>query len=172
MGIGNETGPEREGVLHLKKIFESQNFSSFAYKEYLDESHVTVPWKAYFDGIKFVFGPFQLPVEYNDLNFSKTIGYFEKVGSTFDYDKRVPQRILFNRGYGALEADNKSGAEKIFEYYKRVYPNVPIPYTALGDINFDLKKYRVSKENYEAAYKLFPTEYIKKRIETLEKLLH
>ncbi|WP_420603973.1 alpha/beta hydrolase-fold protein [Flagellimonas sp.] len=171
IGIGSETGPEREGVLRLKKLFESHHFSSFAYKEYLDESHVTVPWKAYFDGIKFIFDPFQLPAEYSDLDFSKTMEYYKKVGSTFDYDKRVPQRILFNRGYGALEADNNIEARKIFEYYKQVYPNVPIPYTALGDINFDLKKYPVSKENYEMAYKLFPTDYVKKRIEALEKLI-
>ncbi len=171
IGIGNEVGPEREGVLRLKKLLESHSFLGFTYKEYLDESHVTVPWKAYFDGIKFIFDSFQLPEEYNNFDFSKTMEYYEKVGSTFDYDKRVPQRILFNRGYGALEADNSIEARKIFNYYKQVYPNVPIPYTALGDINFDLKKYAISKENYEMAYKLFPTDYVKKRIEALEKLL-
>lgn len=172
MGIGDEVGPERDGVLRLKELFKSANVPKFTYKEYPDESHVTVPWKAYFDGIKMVFNPFLLPREYDQQDFSKTMEYYEGVGSSFDYDQRVPQRILFNRGYGALESDNVNEAKEIFEYYKQAYPNVPIPYTVLGDINFDLKKYKVSKANYDTAYKLYPSDYIKERIKTLEEILN
>lgn len=172
MSVGDELGPEREGVLRLKELFETAHVSKFIYKEYPDESHVTVPWKAYFDGIKTVFNPFLLPEEYGKEDFSKTITYYQGVGSSFDYDQRVPQRILFNRGYGALESDNITEAKEIFEYYKHAYPNVPIPYTVLGDINFDLKQYKISKENYDIAYQLYPSDYLKERIKTLEEILN
>ncbi len=171
LGIGDEVGAEREGVARLNELFTAIGHSGFVYKEYLDESHVTVPWKAYFDGIKFIFKPFLLPDAYAKTDFSKTIAYYKNVGSSFDYDDRVPQRILFNRGYGALENDNMNEAKEIFEYYKKEYPNVPFSYSVLGDIHFDLKEYKLAKKHYDMAYKLYPTEHVENRIKILKEIL-
>ena len=171
LGIGNETGAEREGVVRLKKVMETIHLPEFSYREYPMDSHVTVPWKAYFDGLRFVFHSFLIPVEYENIDFSNTIAYYDEVGTRFDYDKRVPQRILFNWGFSKIGDADKTEALKIFEYYKKAYPNVPIPYRTLGDINFELKKYKIAKENYEMAYNLFPNPYVQGRIKTLEELL-
>lgn len=171
LGIGNETGAEREGVLRLRKVMESMHLTGFSYKEYPTDSHVTVPWKSYFDGMRFVFKSFLIPTEYGSMDFSKTIAYYEGVGAKFDYDKRVPQRILFNWGFAKIGNDDKSGALEIFEYYKGAYPNVPIPYRTLGDIYFEQKRYKVAKENYEMANSLFPNPYVQGRLKTLEEFL-
>ncbi|SHG49197.1 alpha/beta hydrolase-fold protein [Flagellimonas flava] len=171
VGIGNETGLEREGVLRLKSGFEESGYKDFSFIEYPTDSHVTVPWKAYFDGLKYVFESFLLPKEFNELEFSKTVAYYQGVGEYFDYDTRVPQRILFNRGYEAIGRKDFPEAIEVFEHFKKTYPNIPIPYTALGDIYFDLKQYKKSRENYERIYQLYPSEHIVRRMEQLKTIL-
>ncbi|WP_431125374.1 alpha/beta hydrolase-fold protein [Flagellimonas flava] len=171
LGIGNETGLEREGVVHLATLLKEMEMTKFEYMEYPKNSHVTVPWKAYFDGLKFVFDSFILPEEYGEKDFSKTIEYYTQNGTYFDYDQRVPQRILFNRGYGAMENKNYSESIEVFEYFKKSYPNIPIPYSALGDLYFEMKEYKKAKANYEPIHQLFPSAHISERMEMLKKLL-
>ena len=172
LSIGNETGNERLGVIKLDSILARTDSSKFDYsfKEYKEESHATVPWKAYFDGLKFIFKEFHIPDDYNNKAFSHTISYYKDLGEKFDYDKRVPQRIILNRGYEALEND-KSEALEIFTYYTKVYPEIPIPHSLLGDIYFEQKKYVQSKKHFEKAFELFPTQYVKDRRATLKKLM-
>lgn len=171
LSIGNETGDERKGVIKLDSILARTDRSKFDYsfKEYKQESHATVPWKAYFDGIKFIFGAFHIPETYNNKAFSHTISYYEYIGEKFDYDTRVPQRIILNRGYEALEVD-KSSAIEIFTYYANAYPEIPMPHSLLGDIYFEQKKYVQSKKHFEKAFELFPTLYVKDRLDELKKL--
>ena len=173
LSIGNETGNERQGVIKLDSILASTYSSKFDYNflEYKQDSHAIVPWKAYFDGLKFIYRSFHIPEAYNNKAFSFTISYYEDLGKKFDYDTRVPQRIILNRGYETLKVD-KSDAVEIFTYYTKVYPEIPIPHSLLGDIYFEQKKYAQSKKHFEKAFELFPTQYVKDRLTTLKKLMN
>lgn len=173
LSIGNETGNEQLGVIKLDSILGRTNRAEFDYRftEYKEESHATVPWKAYFDGLKFVFREFHIPEAYNNKAFSHTISYYEDLGEKFDYDARVPQRIILNRGYETLKVD-KSEAIEIFTYYTKAYPEIPIPHSLLGDIYFKQKNYAQSKKHFEKAFELFPTQYVKDRLATLKKLMN
>jgi len=174
LSIGNETGIERLGVTKLDSILSKTNFLNFdyKYKEYPEESHVTVPWKAYFDGLKHTFKSFHIPDSYSNKEFKFTINYFDTLGEKFDYDKRVPQRIILNRGYKELKSKNQKTAIEIFNYFKKEYPKIPIPYSILGDIYLDQKKYVLAQKHFESAYKIYPTPYVKNKLNSLLKLIN
>lgn len=171
LGIGNEDGLEKEGVFRLKVKMDSLKLADYRFEVYPNDSHVMVPWKAYFDGLKHVFEPFKIPKEYSGMEFSHTIKYYKEIGKEYKYDERVPQRILMNRGYLARESKNYSDAIQIYEYFKAEYPNIPIPYMALGDIYFELKEYKKARENYGPIHNVMPSEHISTRLKEIEKLL-
>ncbi|WP_411030129.1 alpha/beta hydrolase-fold protein [Spongiimicrobium sp. 3-5] len=171
LGLGNEVGKEREGVVQLKELFESHLADSpqFTYTEFLDESHSTVPWVGYWAGLKTVFGAFKLS-NYRDLPLDDIVKYYARVGAEYDADIRVPQRILLDLGTTAMEKKEYSLAKIIFEYYSENYPKIPFPKRYLGDIHFEQGNFKTAKNCYLQALDIFPSEYVKSKIAEIDGL--
>ena len=171
MSIGNETNDERKGVIKLDSIFSTIQSKEITYSftQYLHLSHVTVPWNAYFDAMHTVYDKFFISEDMLSSSLSDIISYYNDLGQFFDYDPKVPQRVLLNRGYELLKDENFEKALENFEYYSIMYPNVPIPFSNLGDIYFQLSQFKQAKKSYERAYELFPTKYIELKIIEISK---
>lgn len=169
LSIGNETGNEREGVLSFNKksLKHNQNRENFIFQSYPNESHTTVPWISYWKGLKYIFAPFN-PDNYEGMSLKELINYYQKLGDDYDYDSRVPQRMLLNIGSNALEKEQYDVSIEVFEYYAKHYSYIPIPYRFLGDTYFNMKKFDKAKTYYESAYKLFPAEYTKSKLKEIE----
>jgi len=165
LSIGDEKGIEREGVLRFNTKFSDnvKENGNYVFKSYPDESHSTVPWMSYYEGLKHIFAPFNLKTS-SVMSIKELVNYYQKLGHDYDYDVKVPQRILMNNGSYALEDGKFKKALNFFKYYAENYSNIPIPFRFLGDTYFKMKDYKKAKKHYESAYKLFQSGYVKSRL--------
>ena len=167
LSIGNETGIERLGVLKLDSIYSSISLKEYSFIEYPNLSHITVPWNAYFDALNGIFDKFYVSEEILNESLNNIKIYFNSLGEQFDYDMKIPQRILLNRGYALLTKNKLKEALENFQHYADSYPDVPIPYSNLGDIYVQLAQYEEAKKCYERAYQLYPTNYVESKLKEL-----
>lgn len=172
LSIGDEKGIDREGVLRFDKMFSDQvkENVNYVFKSYPDESHSTVPWMSYYEGLKHIFSPFNLKAS-SVMSIKELVDYYQKLGNDYDYDIRVPQRILMNNGSYALEEGKFKKALSFFKYYAENYSNIPIPFRFLGDTYFKMKDYKKARKHYESAYKLSQSDYVKSRLSKISEIL-
>ena len=169
LSLGDETGAEREGVLRYRDIMmdELGDYPKFSFRSYPSESHATVPWLAYWDGLKMIFSGFKL-ADYSGFHLSELVSYYRNIGQEYDYDSRIPQRILLNSGQAKLDQGDYRTAITIFEYYAAHYPSIPLPFRFLGDAYFSLKNMEKAKANYTKALSIYPSEHVKLRLEEIQ----
>jgi uncharacterized protein len=170
LSIGNETGNERRGVLKLDSIFSSidANEVTYSFLEYPHLSHTTVPWNAYFDALNAIFSNFYNNEAILTEPLNRIIAYYQQLGKEFDYDSKVPQRLLLTRGYELIQNKKFKEALENFQHYAKEYPDIPMPYSNMGDIYLLLGKTKEAKESFEQAYRLYPTEYVESKLKELE----
>ena len=171
MSIGNEANDERKGVLKLDSVFSTIQSKEITYSftQYSHLSHVTVPWNAYFDAMHTVYDKFFVSEDRLSSSLSDIISYYNDLGQFFDYDPKVPQRVLLNRGYELLRSNKLEEAKENFEHYASSYPNVPIPFSNLGDICLHLGQDKQAKKHYKRAYELYPTKYVESKLKEITK---
>jgi predicted alpha/beta superfamily hydrolase len=136
----NEDAAFHQNQLKLDSILQQKNMASLQYKRlfYPEETHISEPVKAFYDGIRFVYPSWHLP--YNSSAFRKSMSssiikdHFAKLSKTYDY-KVIPLHDDMNAIGRFLRNDPAriKDAIELLEMNAANYPASPIVAETLGD---------------------------------------
>ena len=172
----NEDEPFHHNQLELDSLLKQKNSIGWQYKRnfYPEETHISEPVKAFYDGIRFVYPDWHLP--YNSSAFKKTmssriiIDHFESLSKRYGY-KVIPLHDEINQISRFLRNDPKriKDAIELLEMNAVNYPTSSEVQEILGDTWVKAGDQKLALASYQKALKLEPTsEQIKEKIKNIQ----
>ena len=175
---GNEgSSPEsafHKDVLKFDSLLKSRNIKglNFEYTSYPIESHMTVPIKSYYDGLRFVYHQWVLPpVSDEKINPEIIMKHFKGLSQRFGYPI-LPDEAYFNGLAQWLVKNPKTlnNGIKILEMNTVNYPSSSRAFTALGAAYAINGEKQNAIASYKKASELNPSSNeIKLRLQELQK---
>lgn len=175
---GNEgsspESPFHKDVLKFDSLLKSRNIKglNFEYTSYPIESHMTVPIKSYYDGLRFVYHQWVLPpVSDEKINPEIIMKHFKGLSQRFGYPI-LPDEAYFNGLAQWLVKNPKTlnNGIKILEMNTVNYPSSSKAFTALGAAYAIKGEKQSAIASYKKASELNPTSNeIKLRLQELQK---
>ncbi len=128
---GNEGGRFHKDAVDMDSLLKKiklQNLK-FKYVYYPDESHISEPVKAFYDGLRFIY-PGWFPPQTNDPA-TQTYSYFEKYYDTlskqYGYTIKPPEEVINNYGYDLIQSKK---IDEALVFFKKNVGNYPRSYNA------------------------------------------
>lgn len=132
---------------HIRSIFamdkfiksNTQNGLRFASKYYSDDDHSSVPLVSEYDGLRFIFNYYRMPLNLEDFTdttaklATKYIQHYETVSKEFGYKVSPPEMFINGMGYQALGSNQYAKAEAFFKMNIANYPTSSNVYDSYGD---------------------------------------
>jgi predicted alpha/beta superfamily hydrolase len=166
--------PFHTDVLKFDSLLKKRNIKglNFEYKPYPVESHMTVPIKSYYDGLRFIYKQWTLPpISDEKVNPEMIMSHFKALSKKFGYSI-LPDEAYFNSWAQWLVKNpaTLNNGIKLLDMNTTNYPSSSKAFEALGAA-YVMKG---EKQNAIAAYKkaseLNPTSNeIKSRLQVLQK---
>lgn len=134
---GNEGGQFHTDVLSmdslLKKI-KPQNLK-FKYVYYPEESHISEPVKAFYDGIRFIYPEWYPPQSNNaaQLTYSYFEKYYDSLSKQYGYTIKPPEDAINNYGYNLIQLKKIDDALIFFKKNVENYPQSYNTYDSYGE---------------------------------------
>jgi hypothetical protein len=172
----NEDPAFHQNQLYLDSLLKQKNITGWQYKRnfYPDETHISEPVKAFYDGIRFVYPDWHLP--YNSSAFRKTISsriiidHFETLSKRYGY-KVIPLHDEINQISRFLRNDPKriKDAIELLEMNAINYPTSSVVQEILGDTWLKAGDLKQALSSYQKALELEPANnQIKDKIKNLQ----
>lgn len=166
--------PFHKDVLKFDSLLKSRNIKglNFEYASYPIESHMTVPIKSYYDGLRFVYRQWVLPpVSDEKINSEAIMKHYKGLSQRFGY-LILPDEAYFNGLAQWLVKNPKTldNGIQILEMNTVNYPSSSKAFTALGAAYAMKGEKQNAIASYKKASELNPSSNeIKLRLQELQK---
>jgi len=155
MSIGNEPDyfkPLEDFSNAIKT--KSAEAIQFKYDKYMEDNHGTTPYLSVFNGLKFIFSDWQLPI----ITFAKGLDaideHYQEISLKYGFEIQTPENQINALGYNYLQNKDFDNAIKVFKENVKRYPKSANVYDSLGEAFEKNNQLKLAKQNYETAYKL------------------
>lgn len=175
---GNEgaspVSPFHADVLRLDSLLKKRNIKGldFEYIAYPMESHMTVPIKSYYDGLRFIYRQWVLPpVSDEEINPEIIMKHYKGLSQRFGYPI-LPDEAYFNdlAQWLVKNPATLNNGIKLLEMNTVNYPSSSRAFTALGAAYAMKGEKQSAIASYRKASELNPmSNEIKSRLQELEK---
>lgn len=160
----NEDAAFHQNQLKLDSILRQKNLGGLKYKRlfYLEETHISEPVKAFYDGIRFIYPDWHLP--YNSAAFKKTMtskiikDHYAELNKTYGYNVMPPHdeinaisRFLRN------DPNRITDAIDLLKMNAANYPTSSVVHETLGDTYVKTGDKKNALASYQKAYQLDET---------------
>jgi predicted alpha/beta superfamily hydrolase len=166
--------PFHTNVLKFDSLLKKRNIKGldFEYIPYPNESHMTVPIKSYYDGLRFIYHQWELPpVSDEEINLEIIMRHYKGLSQKFGYPI-LPEEAYFNdlaQWLVKTPATLNNGI-KLLEMNTINYPSSSGAFAALGAAYAKRGEKQKAMASYKKAYELNPTSNeIKLRLLELQK---
>ncbi|MDF1547475.1 MAG: alpha/beta hydrolase-fold protein [Bacteroidales bacterium] len=126
----------------------------FRYDKYEEDNHGTTPYLSVFNGLKFIFSDWQLPL----ITFAKGLEamdeHYHAISSKYGFEVKTPENQINALGYNYLQNKDFDNAIMVFKENVKRYPESANVYDSLGEAYEKNNQLKMAKQNYEMAYKL------------------
>lgn len=166
--------PFHTDVLKFDSLLKKRNIKGldFEYMPYPNESHMTVPIKSYYDGLRFIYHQWQLPpVSDEKVNPEIIMEHYKKLSQKFGYPI-LPDEAYFNSWAQWLVKNPKilNNGIKLLEMNTINYPSSSKAFAALGAAYAMKGEKQKAITSYKKANELNPmSNEIKSRLLELQK---
>ena len=171
----NEDAAFHSNQLILDSILQERKVVKYKRSFYPEETHISEPVKAFYDGLRFIYPAWHLP--YNSSAFRKTlnskiiIDHYKELSQIYHYTV-VPSHddiILISR-FLRNDPAKISGAIELLEQATANYPSSVMILETLGDTYSRAGNKTAAADNFTKALKLDPhNSNISKKLKTLSK---
>jgi predicted alpha/beta superfamily hydrolase len=165
-----EGDSSHSSILQLDSLLKQKNISGLKYKYvfYPDETHGSVPIKAVYDGLHFIYPKWE-PAK-TDTTVEMINNYYAQLSIKYGYTILPPEFIIYILGYRALRDPHKIDyAIKLFELNIENYPNSYNSYDCLGDAYAIKGEKSKAIANYKKAIKLnLKNETTRRKLKALQ----
>jgi predicted alpha/beta superfamily hydrolase len=162
--------------LSLDSIFKQKKIAglNFKYIHYPEESHISEPVKAFYDGIRHIYPNWHLP--YNSSAFRKkmtstiVLDHYKELSKIYRYNVLPPQDEINSIGrFLANDPARIKDAIELLEINARNYPNAVPIYDYLGDTYLKAHDTKKAITSYEKALALQPrNNSVKQKLQKLK----
>ena len=173
---GNEGADFHQYQLSFDSLVKQKNFQglNFRYSHYPEESHITEPVKAFYDGIRHIYPDWHLP--YNTSAFRKTmtsaiiIDRYNQLSSTYHYHVLPAQdEINAISRFLANDPARIKDALELLHMNARNYPQSAIIYEIMGDTYMKMKDTKSAARSYQNALAIDPqSESVKQKLKNIK----
>lgn len=162
---GNEgssaVSPFHADVLRFDSLLKKRNIKGldFEYMAYPMESHMTVPIKSYYDGLRFIYRQWVLPpVSDEEINVETIMSHYKELSRKFGYPI-LPDEVYFNDWAQWLVKNSVtlSNGIKLLEMNTINYPSSSKAFAALGAAYVMKGEKQNAIASYKRASELNPT---------------
>jgi predicted alpha/beta superfamily hydrolase len=172
----NEDAAFHQNQLTFDSILHQKNIAGLEYKRqfYPEETHISEPVKAFYDGIRFIYPNWHLP--YNSSAFRKTMNskiikdHFEALSKKYGY-KVIPLHDEINQIARFLRNDSNriSDAIELLQMNAANYPGSPVVMETMGDSFVKAGDTKKASESYQKALALDPANAnLQKKVKDLQ----
>ena len=164
MSKGSEQGPMETTYQTLADLFEVDKRELVSTKKFPEENHLTVVFKAYYEGLQAIFSQWVLPYKEGAKGLDVVKAHNKKVKSLFNLNF-TSERWLVNLGNSELNSKKRyDKAIAAFSLNTELFPQSAYSYFQLAKA-LEAKNDLVSAfENYKKANDLVPESYYTKHI--------
>ncbi|MBS0029915.1 alpha/beta hydrolase-fold protein [Chitinophaga sp. 22321] len=140
------------------------------FKSYPDEDHFSMPLKAMYDGLRFIYANWHVDFDQSTTisDYTSIVTHFKKLSTEFGYDIKPNEDFVNSCGYKQLELKNFDTALDIFRHNISNYPRSANVYDSMGEACLVKGDKEAAIRYYRKAVELDP--YNEERRETLKKL--
>lgn len=168
----NEDAAFHQNQMKLDSLLKLKNITGLKYKHffYPEETHISEPVKAFYDGIRFVYPNWHLP--YNSSAFKKTMSssiikkHYEGLSASYGYEVIPPHddMIAISR-FLRNDPNRVKDAIELLEMNGMNYPSSSVTYETLGDTWMKLDDKNNANKAYQKALFLdTKNEMVKQKI--------
>ena len=172
----SEGGQFHQNQLTFDSLLKQKNVPRLKYKYtwYPEETHISEPVKAFYDGIRFVYPQWHLP--YNSSAFRQTLSseavkkHYEELSATYGY-KVIPLHDEINQISRFLRNDPKriKDAIDLLQMNAANYPASSVIQDLLGDTYLKTSDTTMALASYQKAFALDPANNkLKQKIEKMK----
>jgi len=157
---GSEGGQFHKDAVIMDSLLKKNKLQNlkFKYVYYPDESHISEPVKAFYDGIRFIY-PGWYPPQTNNAA-SLTYSYFEKyyynLSKQYGYTIKPPEDAINNYGYNLIQLNKIDDALVFFKKNVENYPQSYNTYDSYGEALMIKGDKASSILNYKKSLELNP----------------
>lgn len=134
---GSEGGQFHSDALSMDSLLKKNKLQhlKFKYVYYPDESHISEPVKAFYDGIRFVYPDWYPPQTNNatPLSYSYFEKYYDSLSKQYGYTIKPPEDAINNYGYNLLQLKKIDDALVFFKKNIENYPGSYNTYDSYGE---------------------------------------
>ena len=144
----------------------------FKYVYYPEESHISEPVKAFYDGIRFIYPAWYPPQTNNDalLTYSYFEKYYANLSKQYGYTITPPEESLNNYGYNLIRLNKIDDAMLFFKKNVENYPQSYNAYDSYGEALMIKGDTANSILNYKKSLELNPkNDNAKEKLKALER---
>lgn len=165
----NEDAAFHQNQLVLDSIFQ-KNKVAFKYKRffYPEETHISEPVKAFYDGLRFIYPSWHLP--YNSSAFRKTLNnkiikeHYGQLTKEYHYEVYpLHDEVVAIARFLRNDPARINDAIELLQANRKHYPSSPVLFETLADTYLKAGDKKAAKENFAKALQLDPAN------ETLQK---
>ncbi|WP_206155964.1 alpha/beta hydrolase-fold protein [Chitinophaga fulva] len=140
------------------------------FKSYPDEDHFSMPLKAMYDGLRFIYANWHVDFEHDTTlsDYTAIAAYFQKLSAEFGYNIKPDEDFVNSCGYKQLELKKLDKALDIFRHNISNYPRSANVYDSMGEACLIKGDKQEAIKYYRKSVELDP--HNSNRRETLEKL--
>ncbi|MEO8765401.1 MAG: alpha/beta hydrolase-fold protein [Ginsengibacter sp.] len=170
---GNEGGQFHTDALGMDSLLAKNKLQKlkFKYIYYPEESHISEPVKAFYDGIRFVF-PDWFPQQANNtdvLKYSFFEKYYDTLSKKYGYTIKPPEEAINSYGYNLLQLNKIDEALIFFKKNTENYPQSYNTYDSYGEALMIKGDKANSIINYKKSLELNPkNDGAKGKLKTLQ----
>ncbi|MEP6927162.1 MAG: alpha/beta fold hydrolase [Ginsengibacter sp.] len=170
---GNEGGQFHTDALSMDSLFKKNKLQNlqFKYVYYPDESHISEPVKAFYDGIRFVY-PAWYPPQTNNaapLTYNYFEKYYDNLSKQYGYTIKPPEDAINNYGYNLIQLKQIDDALLFFKKNVENYPQSYNTYDSYGEALMIKGDKKNSIINYKKSLELNPkNDNAKDKLKILE----
>jgi predicted alpha/beta superfamily hydrolase len=154
--VGKENTAIVDSITMQLKRYAPEKFD-WSYRHYADENHFSVPYKSFFDALKFFYKNWFLDFYGNEkMSLSGIKAHFGLLSEEFGYPVTPSEDFINSCGYKELNAGDINGAIDFFKENVRNFPNSYNAYDSMGEAYFKNGQKQLAIDNYEKSIELNP----------------
>ena len=143
-----------KSIAEFSTILKKHKPESFHYKvdELVNQGHVPAV-----DFIQFLISLYPDYNPYENLNtLDKIVQHFDKLSKRYGHEMKPTISMILNLGVDAIRSKNLFVAEKIFQYFIKIYPDAKESYVGMGIVRREQGQFEEAKTLYKKALTIDP----------------
>lgn len=133
---------------------KSDSAINFQYVQMPRDNHITTPYLSTFNGLRFIFFDWVLPIETYQQGLEAIDQHYANVSKKYNYKVEVDENTINALGYGFLGAGRNEKAIEVFKENVKRFPKSANVYDSLGEAYERNNQLNLAKDNYSKAYKI------------------